>query len=113
MVMPKSTTCTKPSGAPLNRGDTARLLFEFGHVRPTGDGRHYQVTSETDPAKSYRVTVLRNRVGDEHAACTCPDYKRAIDERHYYWHQCKHGGAVLLLRAACRAGFRPSAGVVA
>ena len=109
MATSKSTTLRKPSGAHLNRGDKARILFERGHVHPTGDGWHYQVTSESDPAKSYRVTVLRKRAGEEHAACECPDYKRAIDERHAYWHQCKHGGAVMLFRAACRAGFRPRA----
>ena len=111
MVTTKSSAIRsrKPNGH-VSRGDKARFLFERGHVHVVVGGRFYDVESETQPGVRYRVTVMRKGT-TEVLACSCQDYKRAVDQYRNYEHQCKHIGATILHRAACRAGFRPHAAV--
>ena len=94
----------KPNGR-VNRGDRARFLFERGHVHIIRGGYAYEVTSETQPDVRYRVVIMRRDSTEVHA-CSCPDYRRAVDQYRNPEHQCKHIGAVILHRAACRSGFR-------
>lgn len=91
----------KPNGR-ISRGDRARFLFERGHVHPAGRFGHYRVTSEGDQDKSYRVEC-----GGDVTFCNCLDWSRQYERTHRQAEvQCKHAGAVLLYRAACRAGFQ-------
>jgi hypothetical protein len=77
----------------------------LGHVHPApnGGGFHWRVDSESGQGQ-YRVHRYpvdgRDRFG-----CTCPDYTKHAQAGDLD-HMCKHVGAVLLYRQACRAGFR-------
>lgn len=98
-----STTSRKPSGARLNRGDKARLLFETGCVHPAGHGT-YRVDSGSG-AGQYRVEQFQGSSG-YHWECTCQDYRRHALAGDLGW-TCKHLSAVHLYRAAVKAAFVP------
>ena len=83
MATSKSSTLSKPSGARLNRGDKARILFERGHVHPAGGGYHWRVDSESGNGQ-YRVHQYQVE-GRDRYGCTCPDYTNHAQAGQLAW----------------------------